>query len=278
MIREPAVAGMFYPANPSTLRRELGLMVPSNRARIEAAAVVVPHAGYMYSGGVAGLVYGSVVLPSRYILLGPNHTGRGERLSLHPDGEWRSPLGPAKIDSWLNARLLEEFRALTPDARAHGREHSLEVQIPFLQAAGTGFTFSAICVGTTERSLLVELGRALARVIRSSDTPVMMVASSDMNHFEPAAVAEPKDRAAIACVEAIDPEGLYRTVLEKDVSMCGIAPTMAVLTACRELGCTRGQLIRYSNSGEISGDYDSVVGYAGMAILSPAAAGSSLSA
>jgi AmmeMemoRadiSam system protein B len=150
--------------------------------------------------------------------------------------------------------------------------------LPFLQAAAADFSFSAICVGTADFSLLVQLGRALARVIRASEAEVMLVSSSDMNHFEPAAVSEPKDRAAIARVEDVDPEGLFRTVLEKDVSMCGFAPTVAVLTACRELGCSRGQLIRYSNSGEISGDFESVVGYAGIAVLSPPAAVSGLPA
>jgi len=258
---------MFYPANPKTLRQEIGIMLPDAEPRLDAAAVVVPHAGYVYSGAVAGVVYGSVHLPGRFVLLGPNHTGRGQPLSLYPHGEWLLPLGPVAIDDTLNARLLEECPSLQLDVRAHEREHSLEVQIPFLQACNQGFRFAAICVGTSDYAELELLGHSMARIIRSSDEPVMMISSSDMNHFEPAEIGEPKDRAAIERVEAVDPEGLYRTVFERDVSMCGFGPTVAALVACRDLGCRKGRLLRYASSGDITGDYSSVVGYAGMAIL-----------
>lgn len=267
MIRQPAVSGMFYPANAKALRQDLDAMIRPAETPLDAAAVVVPHAGYVYSGGVAGAVYGSVRLPDRFILLGPNHTGRGRPLALYPEGEWRLPLGTAAIDADLNASLLEHCPSLLPDERAHEREHSLEVQLPFLQAGKPGFRFAAICIGTSEYAALEALGHSLARAVRAAAEPVLMISSSDMNHFEPAEVGEPKDRAAIERVEAVDPAGLYRTVLERDVSMCGFAPTVAALVACRDLGCSRGTLLRYANSGDMTGDYSSVVGYAGIAIL-----------
>ena len=272
MIREAVVAGRFYPANPADLRKEVLSYVGQERPGMRAAAIVAPHAGYIYSGPVAGAVYGAIRMTDRFIILGPNHTGRGEQLSLHPEGSWQLPLGPAKVDSELNRRLLEACPLLREDSRAHRHEHSLEVQIPFLQALCGEVRFAAICVGTSRQADLETLGHAMAEVVRSTDGSVMMIASSDMNHYEPADVGARKDQRAIKHVLALDPEGLYRTVLGEDISMCGFAPTIAVLTACRDLGCSEGRLIRYANSGDVSGDYSSVVGYAGMAVLAPAAA------
>jgi AmmeMemoRadiSam system protein B len=266
MIREPAVAGQFYPADRASLRKEIDFYIKAADPPIEAKAIIAPHAGYIFSGSVAGLIYGAVRVPERVILLGPNHTGRGAPLSLYPAGEWRTPLGMAPIDAQLNDSLKAECSALVTDTAAHGREHSLEVQIPFLQSRVSGFRFAAICVGTADYSLLEALGRAMARVVQSSKDPILMVCSSDMNHFESAEITEAKDRLAIGKIEALDPQGLYRVVREKHISMCGFAPAVSVLTACIQLGATGARLVRYANSGDISGDYGSVVGYAGIAI------------
>lgn len=266
MIREPAVAGQFYSANSASLRRTIDSFLEKRESLLEAKAVVSPHAGYVYSGAVAGAVYSNVKLPKRMIVLGPNHTGRGAALSLHPEGEWLTPLGKVAIDAEMNRRLLEECPDLREDRMAHMREHSLEVQIPFLQSLVPEFRFSAICVGTADYASLESLGHAMARVIQSLGEPALIVASSDMTHYEPADVAREKDRLAIDQVIAVDPQGLYRVVSEKDISMCGFAPTVAALAACRDLGATSGHLIRYANSGDVSGDYHSVVGYAGMAV------------
>lgn len=266
MIREPAVAGSFYPAHPDQLRKSIHSFLKETAPLIEAKGIVVPHAGYVYSGPVAGSVYSSVRLPGRIVILGPNHTGRGRPLSLHPGGQWRTPLGLAAIDEMLNRSLLQECRLLAEDAAAHVREHSIEVQIPFLQVAADAFSFSAICVGTADYAALEALGHALARTVKSSKDPVLLVTSSDMNHFESAEVSSHKDRCAIEKMEAVDPKGLYEAVIENDVSMCGFAPAVAMLIACRDLGAARGRLIRHANSGDVSGDYDRVVGYAAMAI------------
>jgi AmmeMemoRadiSam system protein B len=266
MIREAAVAGQFYPANPASLRRILESCLQQREERLEAMAVVSPHAGYVYSGAVAGAVYSAVCLPSRLIVLGPNHTGRGAPLSLFPVGSWRTPLGLAAIDSEMNRILLESCPELREDHAAHQREHSLEVQLPFLQFLLPEFTFSAVCVGTGDYSLLDSLGHSIARVVESLREPVLIVVSSDMTHYEAATVAREKDRLAIDRVIAVDPHGLYQTVVENDISMCGFAPAVAALTACQDLGAKAGRLIRYSNSGDVTGDHQSVVGYAGMAV------------
>jgi AmmeMemoRadiSam system protein B len=265
MIREPAVAGLFYSADPAVLGKTIESFVIKSTSPLKAQAVLVPHAGYIYSGAVAGAVFSAVELPRRLVVLGPNHTGCGLPLALYPSGEWRTPLGLATIDAGMNRHLIEACPGLVEDSRAHQREHSLEVQIPFLQALIPSFEFSAICVGTANRSTLDELGRALSKAVRSSEEPVLLIASSDMTHFESVTVAAQQDKMAIDRMIAVDPEGLYRVVDENEISMCGFAPAVAVLTACRELGSSVGRLIRYSNSGEVSGDFDRVVAYAGLA-------------
>ena len=266
MIREPAVAGQFYPANPNKLRESVRSFLKPSGTPLEAKGIVAPHAGYIYSGSVAGAVYGAIRVPARCIILGPNHTGRGVALSLHPAGQWRTPLGLVSIDEDLNRNLTRECGLLTEDKAAHAREHAIEVQIPFLQVVAGSFSFAAICVGTADYGSLELLGHGLARAVRSTREPVLLVASSDMSHYESAEVATRKDAFAIEAIKMLDPRGLYRTVIEKDVSMCGFAPAVALLIACNDLGASGGQLIRYTTSGEVSGDFDRVVGYAGLAV------------
>ncbi len=264
--REAVVAGQFYSGDPGELRRIVGSFILKPESMLEARAVVVPHAGYIYSGSVAGEVFSSVSLPKRIILLGPNHTGRGAALALAPAGAWHMPLGTAWIDSDMNHSLMAEYPALQEDSLAHRSEHSLEVQIPFLQVLQPDFRFSAICVRTIDYSALDTLGRAMARVIRALGEPVLLVASSDMTHYETAEDASKQDRFAIDRMLAVDPRGLHQVVMEKNITMCGFAPTVAALTACRDLGASTGRLIRYTNSGVVSGDYSSVVAYAGIAV------------
>ncbi|MDM7998186.1 MAG: AmmeMemoRadiSam system protein B [Acidobacteriota bacterium] len=266
MVREAAVAGQFYPAEPEALRAAIEAYVQKPSSLLDAKGVVVPHAGYIYSGKVAGEVFSSVRLPDRMILLGPNHTGRGAALALAPAAEWDMPFGPACIDEALNRELLAGCPELKEDAAAHRFEHSLEVQIPFLQALQPDFRFCAICIRTIDLDVLESLGHAMARVIRARKKPVLLIASSDMSHYESSDSAARQDQFAIDQMLAVDPPGLHSVVLEKRISMCGFAPAVAVLTACRDLGALQGKLIRYTNSGEASGEYDRVVAYAGIAI------------
>jgi len=267
MIREAAVAGQFYSADPQALKKLIQSFEKELTPRLRARGVVGPHAGYIYSGAIAGEVYSTVELPKRFIILGPNHTGRGTAMSLHPAGGWRTPLGLAAIDDELNRRLLGECPLLKEDHTAHAREHSIEVHIPFLQTMTSEFSFAAISVGDYDYSNLETLGHAMARVVSSYPEPVLLVSSSDMTHFESAESALHKDRLAIDSMAIIDPQGLFNVVREKDISMCGFAPTVVLLTACRDMGAKGGRLIRYGNSGDVSGDYKHVVGYAGMVIL-----------
>lgn len=269
MIRQPAVAGTFYPADPEQLRRDLETLTGGPGPRpdpVETApvALMVPHAGYVYSGRIAAAAYTSVALPRRFVILCPNHTGAGGPVAVMETGAWETPLGPAPIDEELARDILERGRHATVDVAAHRREHSLEVQIPFLQHLAPGFRFVPICVGTQELPVLLDLGRAVAGAVGSADGAPLIVISSDMSHYIPAAVAQRQDRKAIDRVLAIDPEGLQRVVLQDDISMCGVAPAVAGLEAARRLGAARGRLIAYGNSGDVNGDTRSVVGYAGV--------------
>jgi MEMO1 family protein len=266
MKREAMVAGQFYPGDPDELRETIASFICKPEVLLDAKAIVVPHAGYIYSGAVTGAVFSSVRLPRRIILLGPNHSGRGASLALAPTGTWETPLGAAAIDTKMNRKLIAACPELEEDAAAHRHEHSLEVQIPFLQMLQPEFTFCAICIRRTNFSILEELGHALARVIDSLKEPVLLVASSDMTHYESKEDAARQDQYAIDRILAVDPVGLYKVVLDKDITMCGFAPAVAVLTACRDAGAASGHLIRYTNSGEASGDYARVVAYAGIAI------------
>lgn len=267
--RKAAVAGQFYPSNPDELRAAITSFTPtpaSPESRLPAKAVIVPHAGYIYSGRVAGRVFSSAILPRRFLLLGPNHSGRGAALALAPAGLWSTPLGDAVVDQALNMGLTKTCPRLQEDESAHRNEHCLEVQIPFLQVLRQQFTFSAICIRTIEYQDLEKLGQAIGRVIAVSAEPILIVVSSDMTHYENADAAAEKDRLALSRILALDAKGLYRTVLEHDITMCGFAPAVAALIACRELGADSGRLIQYANSGEVSGDCERVVAYAGVTI------------
>jgi MEMO1 family protein len=266
MMRPPVVAGRFYPSNPRELAREVDEYAGLPAEKVRAIACVVPHAGYMYSGHVAGAVYASIEIPARCILLGPRHYPRGEPLAILSEGSWQTPLGEARIDSALAAELARLDPRLREDSVAHEREHSLEVQIPFLQRLVPEFQFVPVVLGTDRFAALEELGRAVAQVVRAEEEHVLIIASTDMNHYESDAITRVKDDRAIARILALDPRGLFDTVRSEGITMCGYAATVAMLVAALELGATESKLIRYATSGDINGDRDHVVGYAGMII------------
>jgi len=261
-------AGSFYPAEPAPLAamvREC-LRGDAGREPEQAAAIIVPHAGYIYSGRVAGAVYGAVALSSALIVLCPNHTGEGSTLAVIDRGVWRTPLGDAVVNEPLARRVLETCGGAEVDHRAHRREHSLEVQLPFLQTTLKEFSFVPICVGTARLETLTRLGDDLARVLRTGPERVSLVITSDMSHYIPDDKARVKDMIAVERVEAVDPEGLHRVVESNDISMCGYAPAVAGLTAARANGARTGRLLAYANSGDVTGDNERVVGYAGLVI------------
>ena len=265
-VRLPAVAGRFYPDDRETLARAVDTFISSPAARISALACIVPHAGYMYSGHVAGALYSRIEPATRLLILGPNHTGAGEPLAIDATGAWRTPLRDARIDAQLADELMAAFPLLREDEFAHRREHSIEVQLPFVQRMMSEFTFVPICVGTANLELLVNLGEAIAQVLLKSSERILMICSSDMNHYEPDDVTRIKDGQAIAPILALDPVALYETILRERISMCGFAPAIATLTACKRLGAARAELVKYATSGDINGDRSHVVGYAGILI------------
>lgn len=268
MIRQPAVAGYFYPAEPAELRREVDTFLAPQKPteKLKARGCVVPHAGYRYSGGVAGAVFARLDLPKRYIILCPRHYPEGAALAVYPDGEWVTPLGTVPVDKELAAAVKHEFPSLREDWVAHREEHALEVQLPFIQRQVSGFCFVPIAVGPVRFDALAGLGHAMARAIAAQKEPVLIVASSDMNHYESDAVTRVKDRKAIERILALDARGLYDTVQREDISMCGVGPATAMLTAAADLGATRAVEIRYATSADASGDTKRVVGYAGIVV------------
>ncbi|MCI0413481.1 AmmeMemoRadiSam system protein B [bacterium] len=263
-LRAAAVAGYFYSGEKSRLEKELSELLPAKKEKVRARAIVVPHAGYMYSGSVAGEVYASVELPETFIILCPNHTGSGSDFDLWSEGEWSTPLGSAQVDVELCRQLMRNFPRSVTDGTAHLREHSLEVQLPFLQYLKEKFSFVPLCIRQWDYSYLEDLGHALAKIVSSAGRDVLIIASSDMTHYESQQSAEKKDRLAIQQMELMNPKGLYDTVHENDISMCGYLPATAAMIAAKDLGATSGRLLKYATSGDVTRDYSSVVGYAGL--------------
>jgi AmmeMemoRadiSam system protein B len=266
MIRSPAVAGTFYPSNPELLAGEVSQFISGNGEKIRALGCVVPHAGYMYSGHVAGAVYSAIEIPKKCILLGPRHFPRGAPMAILTQGSFSTPLGEAQIDAEMATALAHACPLLREDALAHEREHSLEVQIPFLQSTAKDFRFVPVVLATDRYGAIEDLGRAVAKVIAAESEPVLTIASTDMNHYEDDALTRVKDGRAIERILALDPRGLYDTVRGVGISMCGYAATTAMLVAMLELGATEARLVRYATSGDVSGDREQVVGYAGVVI------------
>jgi MEMO1 family protein len=269
-LRAPAVAGRFYPRHADELLRDIrdftGGAERAESAPIPAVGCIVPHAGYMYSGHVAGALYARVEIPERCIVLCPNHTGMGHPLAIQIHTRWQTPLGEVAADAELGCELVERFPALAEDSAAHRSEHAIEVQLPFLQARQKQLRFVPIAIGTSDYDVLAALGNALADVISSQAGKILIVASSDMNHYESDAVTRVKDRSAIDRVLALDPRGLWEVVVSQHISMCGFGPAVAMITAAKRLGATTATLVKYATSGDVSGDRDQVVGYAGIAV------------
>jgi AmmeMemoRadiSam system protein B len=267
--REPAVAGRFYPSDPDRMEQELSHYLapldPALTSEREVVALVAPHAGWMYSGRIAGETYAQVRVPDRVVILCPNHTGLGVRRSLWASGAWRIPGGDVAVESTL-AERLQNLTTLKDDRLAHAREHAIEVHLPFLRAKNRDLSVVPICLGGLSLQECVELGEALGSALADERERVLLVASTDMSHYISAELAEKLDRMALERVAALDAEGLFRVVTEQDISMCGYVPTTVTLIAARVLGAKRAELVRYGNSGETSGDYDRVVGYAGMIV------------
>jgi MEMO1 family protein len=270
MLRMPAVSGRFYPSDPtelSTLVRECAKFDDEPTAPARVKACLVPHAGYVFSGRVAGAVYARIAFPRKILILGVRHYPHGEKAAILSSGAWRTPLGDALIDEPLAEALREACPLLREDSVAHSSEHSLEVQIPFLQVLQPGFTFVPMALGTVRFEDLIAVGEAIGHVMAAAGEEILLLTTSDLNHYENDATTRVKDHKAIDRILAMDARGLYDTCRNEAISMCGLGPTVAMLTALQKLGNTRAEFVRYATSGDVSGDYSAVVGYAGMIFL-----------
>jgi len=264
MLRLPAVSGAFYPAEAHALTALIHKYAPPNSPseRKDVRACLVPHAGYIYSGAVAGAVFAHISLPKRIIILGVRHFPYGEDAAMLSRGAWRTPLGDALIDADLAARVSNSCELLLEDPVAHESEHSLEVQIPFLQVLDPGFTFVPIALGTLDYNALVEVGKALGKIL-TEETDVLLLTTTDLNHYENQSTTMHKDNLAIEKILQLDPAGLYDVCHQEKISMCGLGPTVTMLTALRQVGATNATLVKHATSADYSHDTRKVVGYAG---------------
>jgi AmmeMemoRadiSam system protein B len=262
--RSPAVAGQFYYGTAQKLTHQVEQYIDQNAQKEKAIGIVAPHAGLLYSGSVAGAVYSSIEFPETFILIGPNHTGLGAQISLMESGEWEIPTGTLTVDEKISYRIARHVPIVTKDAQAHLFEHCLEVQLPFVLYFSKKVKIVPMVILSATIDECKTLGEGIARAVKEAGYPVVVVASSDMSHYVHDDVAKQKDKKAIDRIISLDPEGLYEVVLREKISMCGYLPVTAMLFAVKELGAQSARLVRYATSAEVSGDYDHVVGYAGI--------------
>jgi AmmeMemoRadiSam system protein B len=266
MIRRPVVAGQFYPASASELKTMIAGMVKEKAVKEEVIGLLSPHAGYIYSGPVAGAVISRIKFKDTFIIMGPNHTGAGKPLSIMTEGKWQTPLGEVEIDSELGKKILAVSKHLEEDDKAHIYEHSIEVQLPFLQYFKPDFKLVPIVFGYPGGAIYKEVGQEIAKAVKALGREVVIIASSDMSHYEPQASAQNKDKKAIEAILNLDEDELLKRVAEFNITMCGYAPAVSLIVAAKELGATGAELVKYQTSGDVTGDYSAVVGYAGIII------------
>lgn len=263
-VRNAVVAGQFYPGNPDELRKTIEAMVTPAGEKEDATGIVIPHAGYVYSGQVTADVLSRIAFPDTFVIIGPNHTGEGKPFSIMTEGTWKTPLGEAEIDSGLAKEILSASKYLEEDDRAHASEHSIELQLPFLLYFKPDIRFVPVILGSTRPEACSEIGRAIAAAVKKTGRKAVIAASSDMNHYESQERTNQKDEKAIGAMLALDAEALVKQVREYDITMCGYAAAATVITAVRELGASSAELVRYRTSGDVNRDFSSVVGYAGV--------------
>jgi MEMO1 family protein len=265
MLRLPAVAGKFYPASPQEISRQIHDFVGDTEPalRVSCRACLVPHAGYIYSGHVAGAVYRRIAFPKRVIVLGVRHFPYGAEAAINGSGAWRTPLGDLPIAVDLAARIARACPMLVEDSIAHEAEHSLEVQLPFLQLLAPGSTFVPIALGISDFAEMAAVGQGLATVL-AAETELLLLTTSDFSHYENDLTSRRKDRLAIEKILELDARGLFEICRKEKISMCGLGPTVAMLTALKLVGANCSELVRYATSGDVTGDRSAVVGYAGI--------------
>jgi len=266
MIRNPAVAGQFYPGWAGELREMIGYMTEKTAEKEDVIGLMSPHAGYVYSGPVAGAVFSRIKFKSTFVLLGPNHRGMGKPFSIMTEGSWKTPLGEVQIDKELAKAVLKASDNLEEDSAAHRHEHSLEVQVPFLQYFQPDVEIVPVLLSLANPLVYKEIGKAVAHAIKGTGRDAIVLASSDMTHYEPHESAKSKDARAIEAILDLNADELVKRLGEYKISMCGYAPAVSLITAARLLGAKKAELVKYQTSGETSGDFTAVVGYAGIII------------
>ena len=266
MVRSPVVSGSFYPGSKDELIEVLKTLVDEKSGRQKVLGAISPHAGYVYSGRVMGSVFSTIEVPDSVVILAPNHTGYGGPYSLWPEGSWKTPLGETSTDEELVSEILNSCDLIKRDKEAHIREHAAEVILPFLQYVNPQVKIVVIVIKTSCLEDLKIIGKSIGQVLKKTRTSTLVVASSDMTHYEPKQSASKKDKSAIAEIEALREEGLYDVVQSLNITMCGICPVISMIICSKERGATKAELIKYETSGDVSGDYEQVVGYAGMIV------------
>lgn len=266
MIRQPAVAGSFYSGDKSRLQHEIDTFIIKDCEKQSALGAVSPHAGYMYSGSIAGSLYSHITIPDLVVILSPNHTGYGKPYSIWPGGSWITPFGEIAVNEEAVDELVNSCHLIERDKEAHLYEHAAEVQIPFIQYFNQKTEIVVMTIASRKIQDLKTIGKCISQMLQKLHPDALVVASSDMTHHEPQASANKKDNIAINEILALNEDGLYNKVNELRISMCGIYPAVIMLVCSKERGAKEAILVRYATSGDVTGDYDQVVGYAGIII------------
>jgi AmmeMemoRadiSam system protein B len=271
-MRHPAVAGQFYAGDETGLRDEIErcFMSPlgpkrlpspgKGRRRIKGG--IAPHAGFMFSGGIASHLYAEIAedgVPKTFVILGPNHTGRGSGIALSSE-DFETPLGVAKVDEELVKAIGRGL--VDVDNTAHRSEHSIEVQLPFIQYLSDDFTFVPICMAFQDYDAAVSVGEVVRGAVKDTGRDVVIIASTDFSHYVSPTTAKEKDGKALKAIEAMDPKELYRVVTDENISMCGYGPVMAMMVACPG---GKARILKYATSGDVRPMRD-VVGYASVVV------------
>jgi AmmeMemoRadiSam system protein B len=264
MIRNPYVAGYFYPGTASELRAMIASFTDKSVPKEEAIGLLVPHAGYQYSGAVTGAAVSRIKFKDTFIIMGPTHTGMGKPFSVMAAGTWKTPLGEVEVDEELARALIGVSRHLEEDYQAHQEEHAVEVQLPFLQYFKPDVRIVPIILAGANLSDYKEIGSDIAGAIKELKREVVVMASGDMTHYEPHDTAREKDMKAVEAMLALDEDELARRYRGLSISMCAYGPVACLIAAAKELGATGAELVKYQTSGDATGDYAAVVGYAGV--------------
>ncbi|MFO8101515.1 MAG: MEMO1 family protein [Dehalococcoidia bacterium] len=266
MARKPVVAGRFYPGSAGALLAEIERMMDPQVSREKVIGLISPHAGYSFSGPVAGATLSRIEPAGTFVIMGPNHTGMGSPFAIMTGENWETPLGEVQIDAELGKLILQNSEYLDEDAEAHRYEHSIEVQLPFLQYLGENIKIVPIVLSHSGGEFYKEIGKSIARAVKESGQEVVIMASSDMTHYEPQESARTKDMKAIEAILDLAEDELLGRIREFNITMCGYGPVVSLISAAKELGAREAELVRYQTSGDVTGDYGGVVGYAGVII------------